>query len=141
MKIVINTCYGGFSLSDEAVILYAEKKGIEVTSVEGMGMGGSIFFKCKAEDLPQILKKEYLKLSDEERRGPYTEAYSKIGTLSSREVERNDPHLIEVVEELGAKADGAFASLKIVEIPDEVKWQVEEYDGAEWIAEEHRTWS
>ncbi len=25
-------------------------------------------------------------------------------------------------------------------IPDDVKWQIEEYDGLEWIAEKHRTW-
>jgi hypothetical protein len=138
MKIVINSCYGGFSLSDKAVLLYAEKRGIDVTPVD-MGLG-STFFKCKPGDLPEILRKEYLKLSDEERRGPYSKAYTEIGTLSSRDFERNDPHLIEVVEELGALADGRFANLKIVEIPDDVKWQIEEYDGIEWIAEEHRTW-
>jgi hypothetical protein len=27
-----------------------------------------------------------------------------------------------------------------VDIPDDVKWQIEEYDGNEWIAESHRTW-
>ena len=34
-----------------------------------------------------------------------------------------------------------YAQLKIVEIPDDVKWIVEEYDGIELIAEVHRTWS
>ena len=27
-----------------------------------------------------------------------------------------------------------------VEIPDDVEWQIEEYDGSEWIAEKHRIW-
>ena len=34
-----------------------------------------------------------------------------------------------------------LAKLKIVEIPDDVEWIIEEYDGKEWIAEDHRRWS
>ena len=30
MKVVINRCFGGFGLSDEAIELYAEKKGIKL---------------------------------------------------------------------------------------------------------------
>jgi hypothetical protein len=37
--------------------------------------------------------------------------------------------------------NGDFAELKVVEIPDDVQWQIEEYDGKEWIAEKHRTWN
>lgn len=39
------------------------------------------------------------------------------------------------------KASGGFASLKIVEIPDDVEWEICEYDGLEWVAEKHRKWS
>jgi hypothetical protein len=42
---------------------------------------------------------------------------------------------------MGEAADGAFAELKVIEIPDGVEWQIDEYDGTEWIAEKHRTWS
>jgi hypothetical protein len=140
-KVVINGCYGGFSLSDKAMMLYAEKRGIDITPVDDTGLGGSTFFKCKPENLPEILRKAYLKLSDEERRGPYSEAYSEIGTLSSRDFERDDPCLVKVVEELGDCANGSFASLNIVEIPDDVEWEIAEYDGIEWVAEKHRTWN
>jgi len=30
--------------------------------------------------------------------------------------------------------------LKVVEIPDDVEWNVQEYDGNEWVAEKHRIW-
>jgi hypothetical protein len=53
---------------------------------------------------------------------------------------RTDPNLIQVVEEMGEKANGKFAKLKIIEIPDNTEWTIEEYDGLEWIAEAHRTW-
>lgn len=55
-------------------------------------------------------------------------------------LERDDPRLVKVVEDLGESAS-VYRSFKIVEIPEHVKWQIEEYDGAEWVAEKHRTWS
>lgn len=53
---------------------------------------------------------------------------------------RDDKDLVEVVEELGGEASGGCADLKIVEVPDDVKWHIEEYDGLEHVAEVHRTW-
>ena len=55
-------------------------------------------------------------------------------------VERSDPNLVRVVEELGSGANGDFSMLKVVEIPDDVEWHVQDNDGDEWIAESHRTW-
>ena len=54
---------------------------------------------------------------------------------------RTDPKLVECIETLGDIANGSSAKLKVVEIPDDVKWCIEEYDGIEWISEVHRTWS
>lgn len=54
---------------------------------------------------------------------------------------RTDPKLIECIEKLGAEANGFCAKLGIVEIPDKVDWEIEEYDGNEWVSEKHRTWS
>ena len=90
MKIVINTCYGGFGLSKEALALYNERTGTVITY--------------------------------------------------DFEIKRNDPILVEIVEQLGEAAGGFFSALKVVEIPDDVEWGIEEYDGNEWIAEKHRTW-
>ena len=55
-------------------------------------------------------------------------------------ISRDDPKLVEAVEQLGEKANGNYAKLKIVEIPADVEWDIQEYDGSEWIAEKHRTW-
>jgi hypothetical protein len=49
--------------------------------------------------------------------------------------------LVAVVEELGKEANGTYSELKVVEIPSDVKWHISEYDGDEWVAENHRTWS
>jgi hypothetical protein len=61
--------------------------------------------------------------------------------FSDRDIPRDDPYLVKIVKNLGMAANGAHANLKIVEVPGDVKWIVQEYDGAEWVAEEHRTWS
>lgn len=85
-KVVINECYGGFGLSDEARVL--------------LGAGY-----------------EY-----------------------DWDIERDDPKLVEVVEKLGAEANGRHARLKVVEIPKDVIWFIRNYDGKEHVAELHRTW-
>jgi hypothetical protein len=58
-----------------------------------------------------------------------------------RNLERDDPYLVDIVKKLGSKANGSHSNLKIVEIPADVAWHIGEYDGNEWVAEDHRTWS
>lgn len=57
-----------------------------------------------------------------------------------RDIPRDDPMLLVVFDEMGQGAAGTFCELKAVEIPGACEWQVEEYDGLEWVAETHRTW-
>ena len=56
-------------------------------------------------------------------------------------LKRDDSDLVVVVEELGIDADGRYAELKIVDVPDGVDWYISEYDGLEEIHERHRSWS
>ena len=112
MKIVINRCFGGFGLSDEAVRLYAKLAGIAL--VEGPKQYGMTHF--------------------------YVDSVSEENYFSYYSIARDDGFLIEVVETLGDAADGDCADLEVVEIPDDVEWQLSQYDGSEHIAEKHRTW-
>jgi len=97
-KIVINKCYGGFSLSDEAERLLFKK-------ADPLLYGGFDIKESRVCNMP-----------------------------------RHHPLLVEVVEELGSKSWGDYAELKIVEIPEDVEWEIIEYDGIEYIAEQHRKW-
>ena len=54
---------------------------------------------------------------------------------------RTDPDVIAVVEELGEKSWGSSAELKIISIPDDVEWFIDDYDGKECVREKHRTWA
>ena len=141
MKVVINRCYGGFGLSHEAVMRYFEIKGITVYPEQGKDYWKFwTYWTVKPED--RVEDKEgdaFYAMSMEDRR-----AYNKLRseqTVYEREIERHDPALAQAVEELGDKANGAYAELVVIEIPDDIEYIVEEYDGMEHIAEAHRTWS
>jgi hypothetical protein len=55
-------------------------------------------------------------------------------------IPRDDEKLVRIVEELRAEANGHCAELKVVSIPDEVKWQISTVDGIEHVSEVHRVW-
>jgi hypothetical protein len=102
-KIVINTCFGGFGLSREAIDLYCSKTGTNP--------------------------------------GEWNESYLGYSDFSTYDLDRDDPILVEVVKKLKKKANGYFSDLKIVDIPEDVKYYIHEYDGLEEVHEEHRIWS
>lgn len=103
-KIVINNCYGGFGLSDEAMVKYSELRNLGLVKVDG---------------------------TFRDTNGDY---------FGHHDINRADLALIRVVEEMDEDANGPYAELKIVEIPDGVEWEIDEYDGQEWVAEKHRIW-
>ena len=92
-KIVINTCYGGFGLSESSLEDYKKRKNI----------------------------------TDE--------------NFYHWDIPRDCPDLVAMVEEGGTDVDGIYSELKVVDVPDDANWYIEEYDGMEHVAERHRTWS
>ena len=50
-----------------------------------------------------------------------------------RDIDRADPALVQVVEELGSEADGGCASLAIEDVPAGTKYRIDEYDGNESV--------
>ena len=100
MKIVINRCWGGFSVS-QAVL---KELGFE---------------------------KDYGYLENEDF-GIKSDNYQQY---------RSNPRLIEAIEKVGLEeASGDLAVLDIREVPDDVDWYIDDYDGMESIHENHRSW-
>lgn len=117
-KVVINKCWGGFGLSDEAVELYGKLSGLDL-------------IKYNDPDVPRMVSCGSTYFFDEIDDGNF---------FDESEIERDDPNLVRVVELLGEKASAQLSKLKIVEIPEDVHFTIGEYDGQEWVAEKHRTW-
>jgi hypothetical protein len=113
--IVINNCHGGFGLSWDAQIAYLNRAGIAYT------------------------------LGDRESRDDTIRFGQQIKLVSGdywydREITRDDPILVSLVHEMGPAVNSNFSDLKVVKIPGNVDWIIDEYDGLEWVSEKHRTW-
>lgn len=142
MKVVINKCYGGFGLSKEGMKAYARHKGIDIWIEDdekylALGMWTAWLVP---PDKRVIQREDDWHIMTFEERAEYNDAWN-AQTIYCRNIDRNDPALVAAVEELQEEACGRAAELKIVEIPDDVVFSIEEYDGREWVAEVHRVWS
>jgi len=138
-KIVINKCWGGYGLSEKAVAELKRRgcKHLQEHNEEE-------FFKCEKEH------GSWQKIWGNLTWAQYKETQrkwlgiAKIGgkliTDEHRYENRDCPFLIEVVKKLGKRANGRFANLKVIEIPANVKWEIDDYDGMESIEEKHRSW-
>lgn len=158
MEVILNKEYGGFSVSLMAYKLYTEKKGIELYAYYGdysnyLSQGVVVFrkidwtvsslleyysnnltsFYCFTKDLGESIietkenKEEVIKI--------FVEYSFYLGKQN-----REDPILIEVVKELGNKASGSFSDLQIVEIPDELDYVIDDYDGYETLHQRVKIW-
>lgn len=113
-KVAINSCFGGFHLSDEAMVMYLKKMYPDKVITTEPDKWGSLEFMVDGKKFYQFEVSEY--------------------------DNRENPILIEVIETLGGKADGRYSDLKIVEIPDDVQYEITDYDGVETVEEIHRSW-
>ncbi len=114
-KVVINVCFGGFSLSHVAALRYAE--------LRGWALRWEPLMKSFADRPPEDGWNSYFVTIPGE-----TEAH-----WSNRDIWREDITLIQVVEELDAAANGRCAELTIVEVPFGERYRIDEYDGRESI--------
>jgi hypothetical protein len=139
-KVIINSCFGGFGVSHEAVLRWCELNEINVWPAKGK-YDMWMYWTCEPTDSRRIQLDsiDFDKL-DHSGRGAYNTLHSEITLPYMSGLDRTDKTMIKVVKEMGEKSWGDCARLSIVEIPNNVKWEIQEYDGMEHIAEVHRTW-
>lgn len=111
-QIVINRSYDEFCISHKALIRLRELGQREALEEEDSGA----YWPAAA--------------------GPREPRLNQYGKL----IPRDDANLVRVVEELGEAADGHAATLRIVTIPEDVKWMITKIEGGEQVSEAHRTW-
>lgn len=129
MKVILNKGYGGFGLSPIATVMYAKKK-------------GAILYPYNCYDANAY---KFIKDISDCDRTDYFLTRSCIDWTNSwypdiNEI-REDLDLIQIVEELGEKANGWGSKLKVVEIPDTLSYIIDYYDGIETLrSEDGQTW-
>lgn len=139
-KIAINVCHGGFQLSHKAILRYLEIVGKKVWVEENEDWEGHYDYWLVPKEERLVNRESDFWTMTMEEKVKYNDTW-RDQNFGYREIARDDPALIQVIEELGEDSHTRYSELKIVEIPDEVAWQIDEYDGLEWVAEQHRTWS
>ena len=127
-KVVYNACYGGFNLSREACKRYWELQGKEVWIEDGDFMNTFTVWLVPPEE--RVVKPEPWYSAPLEERIAYNRKHSEQ-TWYDRDVSRHDPILVQVVEELGEKANGMCAKLAIDEVSG--PYRIDEYDGFESV--------
>ena len=133
MKVVINSCYGGFSLSNFAYKELLRRKGKECYFYNWeFGKG-----YYRIDENPD---EYFCVIVTTEDYGEFTTKIEHSVYYRDGEI-RTDPDFIAMIEEFGSeKCGGKYSKLKIVEIPDDVNWEINDYDGIETIHEVHRSW-
>ena len=127
-KIVVNRCYGGFSLSEKAMEKLIEK---------GIPVYDDFESTHPKEKRPDI---HIIESNDHKRNSLFYRKYYLSYTDNMMDI-RTHPLIVETVEELGREANGKYARLEVVDVPRELdKIMIDEYDGVETIHEIHETW-
>jgi hypothetical protein len=123
-KVVIAE-WGVFQPSEACIRAYAVRKGFPIYDA-----------------IVRWMAPRYWTVAPEQRPAEPTSAFEKRHLFDPNEIRRDDPDLIAVIEELGETCDTKDCTLKIVEIPDDVRWYIdaETRGGGEQVAEQHRTW-
>jgi len=140
-KIVINTVHGGFGLSPKAQRRYLELMGKKCYFYQHIAQDGKyIRIDDDNEAKKSMFTLTVTKDFGDEVFGKKLDNLADNAYWSDWNIGRDDPFLIQVINELGEEANDKYSELKIVEIPDGIEWEIDEYDGMETIHEKHRSW-
>ena len=137
MKVVINECWGGFGLSKDAI-----KRLVELGDTHIKKMTNEEYYGNTARASGTTIKEERER---DMKWSPQLFLDSDLDHIYSDEHRWKDELrscslLVQVVEELKDKADAEHANLIVVEVPDNIEYEIDEYDGQETVDEKHRSW-
>jgi hypothetical protein len=138
MKVILNKCYGGFGVSQKGYELYAKKKNLSLYMYKRSNDDFMMFEKISKDE--NVLLTHYFTVDMGDSFSIHSMKNWNGITLYLDESHRTDSVLIEVVEELGKEANGEFADLQIVEIPDDMEYEIIDHDGIERLCEVGKTW-
>jgi hypothetical protein len=131
-KIVIST-EGNLDIPESVLLRFCELEDITLEwEIEKVNMG------------TEMTDKGFDKVTFDIKNYFYTDSTETRGELNKDTIKRDNPNLIQAFEEYikDCEEKKEIPYVKIIEIPDDVKWYIEDYDGwCESVVEEHRSWS
>ena len=137
MKVVYNNCFGGFRVSEAAALRYAELKGL--TLYPGTGQFDFIKYWLVPEGERLQDLENWRERSIKERMAWNAQYIKQV--FRPDDLPRNDPVLVQVVEELGKEASTDVSNLCICDVPAGAKYRIDEYDGSESVmTQDDYTW-
>lgn len=138
VKVVYNSDFGGFSLSGKAIRYFMELKGKAIFAYrEGKGNTYQKIENPTDDDLDAwdvaTFDKDFGKSFN--NYGSEHDDHYVSGYISTEgDYPRHDPELVKTVEDLGRKANGSHAHLRIKELRGN-RYIIDEYDGYERVVE------
>lgn len=139
VKVVYNSDFGGFSLSGKAIRYFMELKGKTIFAYRKEGNTYQKIENPTDGDFNDwdvtLFDKDFGKSFNNygpEHDDHYVSGY--ISTEGELGYARHDPELVKTVEDLGSKANGSHAHLKIKELKGNL-YVINEYDGCERVVE------
>lgn len=139
VKVVYNSDFGGFSLSGKAIRYFMELKGKTIFAYRKEGNTYRKIENPTDGDFNDwdvtLFDKDFGKSFNNygpEHDDHYVSGY--ISTEGELGYARHDPELVKTVEDLGSKANGSHAHLKIKELKGNL-YVINEYDGCERVVE------
>lgn len=149
-KVVINKCFGGFNISDEAAIeIFKYENNIDevfiyISDDEKMELVNNVKFEngrfVDIDNYYVYVSNIYLGESINRTDKQKIESL-KFMLCLTQDVERDNKKLIELMNQWGSgRCSGRCANLKIIEIPKHIDYYIDDYDGVETIHEQHNSW-
>ena len=135
-KIVVNRCYGGFGLSEKCVLLYAKKKGLQIYVDHDARHRYWLTPRIYRTDI--LSSQEWYDATWEERDASIEK--ERMAVFNEYKIKRDDKFLIEAIGELGVELAGDDTTLEIVEIPEDIDWEIDDCSGHEKVYDKNRVW-
>lgn len=131
-KVILNKCYGGFGVSDKVYEEYTKAKGFKLFRYKMIDINKYVFTDKDCGTLGTEYSTEYL--------GKECSNIPNSSFLYIDSSYREDKILVEIVERLGKEANSDYSNLIVIEIPDDLDYVIDDYDGLETLHQRVQEW-
>jgi len=127
-RVVYNSCFGGFGVKNDVVRWVRENR-------------SRLEEEYDDTEVEQLAERTLPGEMYPDGSGPRDERSDYIGDLYIDRDNELLAHIVSGQSEYTGRVNGRHSSLYVAEVPDDVKWTIDRYDGRERVEEKSRTFS